>query len=116
MGSVVQDSIDAQRPVINALAEAGVKIEGTGVDIPEPGEDGRRTLCISGKLPSGKKKGDYAEPLGAAGIELVDSVTKDLTYLVLADPSSSSSKARKAKKYGVEVIGEEQLVALIEGA
>ena len=50
-----------------------------------------------------------------ACIELVDSVTKDLTYLVLADPTSSSGKAQKAKKYGVQVITEAEMVGLISG-
>ena len=71
-----------------------------------------KTLCISGKLPSGKKKADYEAPLRAVGIELVDDVIKGLSYLVLADPASTSSKADKARKLGVEVISEAQLIAL----
>ena len=71
-----------------------------------------KTLCISGKLPSGKKKADYEVPLRAVGIELVDDVIKGLSYLVLADPASTSSKADKARKLGVEVISEAQLIAL----
>jgi hypothetical protein len=72
-----------------------------------------KTLCISGKLLSGKKKADYEAPLRAVGIELVDDVIHGLAYLVLADPTSVSSKAVKAKKMGVDVISEDQLVALI---
>jgi DNA ligase (NAD+) len=40
-------------------------------------------------------------------------VTKELQYLVIADPSSTSSKAVKAKKLGTKLITEEQLVELI---
>ena len=40
-----------------------------------------KTICISGKLPSGKKKADYADPLRAIGYELVDDVNKGLDYL-----------------------------------
>jgi DNA ligase (NAD+) len=43
----------------------------------------------------------------------VDDVVHDLTYLVLADPTSSSSKAEKARKLGVEVISEEELQGLL---
>lgn len=43
------------------------------------------------------------------------SVTKGLSYLVLADPASASSKAEKARKLGVEVIDEATLDALIAG-
>jgi hypothetical protein len=52
---------------------------------------------------------DWAVP----GIELVDDVSKGLSYLVLADPDSTSSKADKARKLGVEVISEDQLLALL---
>ena len=78
--------------------------------------DASRTLCISGKLPSGRKKADYEAPLRAVGIELVDDVIKGLAYLVLADPASTSTKSEKARKMGVEVISEEQLQALIPTA
>jgi DNA ligase (NAD+) len=46
-------------------------------------------------------------------MKLVDAVTRDTTYLVLADPQSASSKAEKARKLGIEVISEEQLEAMI---
>ena len=42
-------------------------------------------------------------------------VTKDLNYLVMADPGSGSSKAQKAKQYGTECIDEAQFLAMVEG-
>jgi predicted DNA-binding WGR domain protein len=72
------------------------------------------TICISGKLPSGKKKSDYEQPLLVAGYELVEDVTKGLNYLVLADPASNSSKAEKARKLGVTVISEEKLIQMVK--
>jgi DNA ligase (NAD+) len=60
-------------------------------------------------LPSGLHKGDYEAPLEAAGMRLVDTVTRELNLLVLADPNSTSSKAAKARKLGIEVISEEAL-------
>ena len=71
-----------------------------------------RTVCISGKLQSGKKKADYEAPLRAVGLELIDDVVKGLSYLVLADPASNSSKADKARKLGVQIISEDELIAL----
>jgi len=44
-----------------------------------------------------------------AGYELVDDVTKDLHYLVLADAGSTTAKAVKARKLDVRVITEQQL-------
>ena len=72
-----------------------------------------KTICISGKLPSGKKKADYEAPLRAAGFELVDDVVKGLTHLVLADPTLVSSKSVKAKNLGIKIISEAQLVKLV---
>lgn len=69
-------------------------------------------MCISGKLLSGKKKADYEAPLRAVGLELIDDVVKGLSYLVLADPASTSSKADKARKLGVQIISEDELIAL----
>ena len=44
---------------------------------------------------------------------MLASVTKELDYLVIADPASTSSKAVKARKYGTKLITEAELDALI---
>src|SRR5690606_32451622 len=100
VGVQLQDSIDQLRPIMGRLMEAGVRIVSSGVERTTSGVEAAeaRTLCISGKLPSGKKKTDYREALQRKGIELVDSVSKGLTFLVLADPQSASTKANKARK------------------
>lgn len=108
----IQDGIDEMAQVIDKLLAAGVTVLPVVRDqlVVEAGIT--MTVCISGKLPSGRKKSDYEEPLKAAGYALVDEVTKQLNYLVLADPASNSSKAEKARKLGVEVISEERLMQL----
>ena len=113
VGSLMQDSIEAQRAVIENLLRAGVEIAGTGADLPAQ-SNASRTLCITGKLPSGKKKGDYARELSQLGIALVDTVTKDLDFLVLADPQATTSKAAKARKLGVRLLSESELIQAIE--
>ena len=45
------------------------------------------------------------------GGTVLDRVTKGLTYLVMADPDSESTKARKAREYGTECID----LATLEG-
>ena len=62
---------------------------------------------------SGRKKSEYAEQLRAAGMTFVEEVTRNVRYLVLADPDSTSSKAEKAGKLGIQVISEEQLQQLL---
>jgi DNA ligase (NAD+) len=49
-----------------------------------------------------------------AGGTVKGSVGKGLTYLVLADPNSTSSKAVAARKHGTECLSEEDFVAMCE--
>ena len=115
IGSQIQDGIDAMAPVIDKLLAAGVAV--LSQQPPEPAADDgaapRQTVCISGKLPSGRKKHDYAEPLHLAGYALVDEVSRGLNYLVLADAGSTSSKSEKAAKLGVAVISESRLIEMV---
>lgn len=116
VGVAISESLDQLAPVIDALLMAGVEITDVGVASAAPGADGRSPnggICISGKLPSGKKKADYDASISAAGFQVQDSVTRDTTYLVLADPETQSTKAQKARRLGVPVISEEQLLTLI---
>lgn len=62
-----------------------------------------KTVCITGKLKSFKKKADVANLLFAAGYRLVESVTKQLDFLV-DETGSSSSKREKAVQYGITII------------
>ncbi len=113
IGGSIQDGIDAMGPVIDKMLTRGVIVQ----DVSPGGNSAEtatlaQTVCISGKLPSGKKKADYEAPLREAGFALVDDVSKGLTYLVLADPVSNSSKAEKARKLGIPVISEDALIEL----
>lgn len=42
-------------------------------------------------------------------------MTKKVKVLVAADPDSLSGKARKARDYGIPVVGEEWLLELLAG-
>ncbi len=74
-----------------------------------------KTLCISGKLPSGKKKADYEKALQAINIRLVDDVSSSLTYLVVAEPSSTTGKAQKARAMGIPILSEDELIQMVGG-
>ena len=114
IGGPIQDAIEAMGSVIDKLLANGVEIVPSPEDAGATLEDSaRRTLCISGKLPSGKKKADYAAALAGVGIDLVDTVSGGLDFLVLADPDSTSGKAEKSRKLGIRIIGEDQLMALL---
>ena len=62
-----------------------------------------KTVCITGKLKSYKKKSDAESILSAAGYTLVESVTKSLDYLV-DESGNMSSKKEKAIQYGITII------------
>jgi DNA ligase (NAD+) len=114
VGSVQTIAVPAPLPIaIKATKPQAAPLKSTPQSVKPPATSTAKTLCISGKLLSGKKKADYEAPLRTVGIELVDDVIQGLAYLVLADPTSASSKAAKAKKLGVEVISEDQLLHLI---
>ena len=60
--------------------------------------------------------GDMSQPrnsieaqLAAAGFKSHGAITKKVKLLVAADPDSLSGKARKARDYGIPVVGEEYL-------
>jgi DNA ligase (NAD+) len=113
IGKQIQDGIESFSEVIEKMLANGVVVNGL---LPKAQAiEGARTLCISGKLNSGKKKADYADALRVVGIELVDDVSKGLNFLVLADPGSNSSKAQKAQKLGISIISEEEMILLAEG-
>ena len=40
------------------------------------------------------------------GMVIRERVTKDLDYLVVADPDTMSGKAKQARKYGVRILAE----------
>ncbi len=113
-GAAMQDGLDGMSPLIDRMIEAGVVVvESDSNQAESAATEPDRTVCITGKLPSGKKKSDYAAPLLAAGYRLVDKVDASLTYLVLADPESTSGKAKKARQLNVTLISEEALQRLL---
>jgi NAD-dependent DNA ligase len=61
-----------------------------------------KTICFTGKMP--KKRSYYEKIASQNKYTPVDKVNKGLNTLVVADLSSTSSKAQKAHKLGVSVV------------
>ena len=70
-----------------------------------------KSVCFTGK--SVMKRGELEALVVAHGGVVKGSVTKGLTYLVLADPNSGSTKATAANKNGTKCITEDEFLALI---
>jgi len=108
-GSVIYHGLKARE---NSLRQALSKVQ---IIEPASNTDGTQLpeICITGSLPSGRKKSDWREPLKEAGFTLVDSVKKGLYALVTADVEVETAKTRKAAKLGVRVVTEKMLEELV---
>lgn len=70
-----------------------------------------KTICFTGKCNLPRK--ELQDKAKQAGAKCVSSVSQGTDYLVIADPSSGSSKAQKARKYGTSLISEEEFLQMI---
>jgi len=69
-----------------------------------------RSICITGELAGptggGITRAEAESLAEQAGFQWKSGVTKKLDLLVVADPNSCSSKAKKARQYGIELVAE----------
>jgi DNA ligase (NAD+) len=100
----------ARREEIQRLLEVGV--------VPVPPSAGGslsgKTFCFTGALPRPRK--EYEDLVEKHGGRVLSAVTKGLDYLVLADPSSASTKAEKARKYGTKCIDAAAFMDIVAAA
>lgn len=104
-----------KRDLDQVLQEAAAKVGSSPLSRPptappEASLTGKR-VCFTGELQSrhnGQRIArEIAEELATkAGLIVVNSVTKKLDLLVLADPHSQSGKAKKARQYGIRIMHE----------
>lgn len=70
-----------------------------------------KTFCFTGTLSKPRK--ELEQLVEDNGGTLLAGVTKELNYLVMADPSSGSSKSQKARQYGTQCIDEAGFFAML---
>lgn len=101
------NGLKTNQALILELLDNGVKIK--------PVISGKLTgksICFTGSM---KTKRPVLEKMAAdAGGDVKNSVSKGLTYLVIADPSSTSSKAVAARKLGTILFSEEDFLDLVK--
>ena len=107
--SVVQ-GLASRRAEIKRLLAAGV----VPVAPSAGGALAGKTFCFTGALSKPRK--EYEELVEKHGGTVLSGVTKELNYLIMADPSSGSSKAEKARKYGTECIDEARFLSIVRAA
>jgi DNA ligase (NAD+) len=92
--------------IIDDLLAAGVKIKEK-----IRGSLSGLSFCFTGA--SSRPRGELEDLVRAAGGEVKASVTKKLTYLVMADANSTTTKAQAARKNGTKVLGEADFLRMV---
>ena len=76
----------------------------------EKGKTTGNSFCFTGTMATPRKK--LEQMVVDAGGQ-VRSVSKELTYLVIADPNSTSAKAKKARRLGISLISEKDFLQMV---
>jgi DNA ligase (NAD+) len=105
----LSEGLEANKEIIAALLANGVQIKEKAMS--KQGALTGKTFVITGTLS--RKRDEVAAMIEEAGGVMQNGVGKGTNFLVIADPSSTSSKAQKARKLGTELIGEEQLMEML---
>jgi DNA polymerase-3 subunit epsilon len=69
------------------------------------------TVVLTGDMS--RPSADLEAALTSAGYRVAGAVSKKVSLVVAADPDSLSGKARKAREYGIPVVGEDHLERLL---
>ncbi len=108
-GKAVFEGLKDRKAEIARLVAAGVVPVARSSSGPLTG----KTFCFTGALARPRK--ELEQLVEERGGTLLAGVTKELQFLVMADPNSGSSKAEKAKKYGTQCLDEAQFMAMVAG-
>lgn len=103
----IKEGLAARVPEVQRLIDAGV----TPFPPKEGGPLAGLSFCFSGSHSRPRK--ELEAIVEKNGGRIASSVTKGVSYLVLADPSSGSSKAQKAQKLGTELLDEQGFITLV---
>ena len=105
----------AGQAVLQTLGESGINPVSAGftenLNNQAEGPLSGKTFVLTGALS--RPRPEFEKMIAAAGGKATGSVTKNTTYLVAGD--GGGSKRDKAAKLGIPVIGEEELITLLEG-
>lgn len=123
LGPAVASGLALRAERIARLRAVGVEPREAAPPSPDGSGDGPlagRSFCFTGAVErpdpeTGKRytRKRLQELVVERGGRAMTSVSSSLDYLVLADPASTSTKARKARELGVELLSEEAFFALL---
>ena len=72
-----------------------------------------KTFCITGNLNHYSNRDELVKVIESMGGKVVSGVTKKTDYLINNDPISNSSKNRKAKEFGIQILSEENFLKIM---
>jgi DNA ligase (NAD+) len=98
--------VKSHSEVVEELASVGVRVQD-----PIRGKFSGMSFCFTGEME--KKRGDLEEMVRSLGGDVKSSVTKKLTYLVMAD--TTTGKADTARRYGTKCLSEGEFLFLVGG-
>jgi|SRR5579859_1169307 len=98
--------LSIHKNMINQIIKNGVKIKNKVI-----GKLSGKNFAITGALSI--KRAEVEKMIQDNGGIYKSSCNKDCTYLIIADPESSSSKAISARKLGVSLISEDDFLKMI---
>lgn len=93
-------------PMVEELQDLGVAVKKIIVGVLTG-----KSFCFTGTMT--RKRGDLEAMVIDAGGMVKDRVGKGLSYLVIADPNSTSSKAVAARKNGTSCISEDDFIEMV---
>jgi DNA ligase (NAD+) len=110
----IAEGLAAVRGDMDAVLEAGYvtlapPLNAASDSLPLSG----KSYCFTGELKS-LKRAEAEKRVRAMGGTAKSAVTKDLSYLVANDPESGTGKNKKARDYGVAIIGEEEFLRIVQ--
>jgi DNA ligase (NAD+) len=100
------DGLRANKGLIDDLLSQGIKIKEIKV-----GNLSNMSFCLTGAMVN--KRQVLESMIADAGGIVKSGVNKDLSFLVIADVNSTSSKAVNARKFGTKLISEDQLLEML---
>lgn len=112
-GNNILSSMNAKKETIEALVSRGVRPLDANILKNNSTTINGKSFCITGALSRPRK--EIEDLLKSFGASVVGSVSSKTNYLLTNEIDSSSTKSKKARELGVEVISENELEKLING-
>jgi DNA ligase (NAD+) len=119
MAHVVYEGLRRKSEIVVDLGKAGVRHQAVDTK-PSEGILAGKSFCFTGAIqrvnPATSSRWTRSQMQGFVkreGGTVRSSVTQGLDYLVLADPDSQSSKARKARTQEVAILGEDEFFDMV---